>query len=248
VSDVAQLIRGQVGTQVKVRVQRLNTPQPQEYTLRRAQVQVEQVIARQVGNSPIAYLRVRSFQDDSVAQQALGILQRGKQIGVRAWVLDLRGNPGGALQAVVTLASGFVDQNHATIGYEVDRARHQTPLTAQPLGLLDGVPVVVLVDHDTASGAEILSAALQEAQVATLVGAKTAGSVGVANQLSMPDGSVLQVTEQRFVSPSGTQLDGVGITPDQQVEMTEEDLQNDRDPQLQRAVQILAQKLGASGG
>lgn len=245
VSDVAQLIRGQAGTQVRVRVQRLNTPQPQEYTLRRAQVQVEQVVARQVGNSPIAYLRVRSFQDDSVAQQALSILQRGRQIGVRAWVVDLRGNPGGALQAVVSLASGFVDQNHAVIGYEVDRARHQTPLTAQPLGLLEGVPVVVMVDHDTASGAEILSAALQEAQLATVVGAKTAGSVGVANQVSMPDGSVLQVTEQRFVSPSGAQLDGVGITPDQLVEMSEEDLQNDRDPQLQRAVQALAQKLGS---
>ena len=244
VAEVAQLIRGQAGTQVRVRVQRLNSQQPQEYTLRRAQVQVEQVVARQVGNSPIAYLRVRSLQDDSVAQQALGLLQRGRQIGVRGWIIDLRGNPGGALQAVVSLASGFVDQDHAVVGYEVDRARHQTPLKAQPLGLVEGTPVALLVDHDTASGAEILAAALQESKVATLVGAKTAGSVGVANQVSLPDGSVLQVTEQRFVSPSGAQLDGVGITPDQLVEMSEEDLQNDRDPQLQRAVQVLAQKLG----
>jgi C-terminal peptidase prc len=246
VADVASLIRGQAGTQVRLRIQRLISPQPQEYTMRRAQVQVEQVVARQVGNSPIAYLRVRSFQDDSVAQQALGFLQRGRQIGVRGWVLDLRGNPGGALQAVVTLASGFVDESHATIGYEIDRARHQTPLTTpQQLGLTDGTPVVVLVDHDTASGAEILTAALQEAQIAPVVGVKTAGSVGVANQLPLADGSVMQVTQQRFVSPSGAQLDGNGVTPDQTVEITDEDLQNDRDPQLARAVQLLAQKLGS---
>jgi carboxyl-terminal processing protease len=244
VADVAQLIRGQPGTQVRIKVSRLSSAQPQEYTLRRAQVQVEQIIARQVGNSPIAYLRVRSFQDESVAKQALSILQRGRQIGVRAWILDLRGNPGGALQSVLTLAAAFVDQNHAVVGYEVDRARHQTPLTTQPLNLLEGVPVVALVDRDTASGAEILAAALQEANVAPLVGVRTAGSVGVATQLVMPDGSVLQVTEQRFVSPTGAQLDGTGVTPETQVEVTDEDLQNDRDPQLARAVQMLSQKLG----
>ena len=244
VADVAQLIRGQSGTSVRIRVQRLNSPQPQEFTLRRAQVQVEQVVARQVGNSPIAYLRIRSFQDDAASQQALSILQRGRQIGVRAWVLDLRGNPGGALQAVLSLAAGFMDQNHAVVGYEVDRQRHQTPLTTQPLNLIEGTPMVALIDHDTASGAEILAAALKEANVAPLIGARTAGSVGVASQLAMPDGSVLQVTEQRFVSPSGAQLDGAGVAPDTQVDITDEDLQNGRDPPLERAVQTLAQKLG----
>jgi len=102
---------------------------------------------------------------------------------------------------------------------------------------------VVLVDHDSSSGAEILAAALQEAGVATLVGSTTAGNVGVATQIRLPDGSVLQVTEQRFVSPNGAQLDGVGVTPDVAVAMTDEDLENDRDPQLGKALEMIVDQV-----
>ena len=106
----------------------------------------------------------------------------------------------------------------------------------------------MLVDRDSASGAEIFAAALQEAEIATLVGSKTAGNVGVATQITLPDDSVLQVTEQRFVSPSGAQLDGVGVTPEVQVDLTDEDLQNDRDPQLGKALEIIVQKITAPQG
>jgi carboxyl-terminal processing protease len=250
VGDIAQLIRGQAGTQVKVQVQRLNAPQPLEFTLKRAQVQVDQVIGRQVPGAPIGYIKVRGFGDPSVADQVLGILDQGGQRGIRGWILDLRGNPGGSLPVVLAAAAGFFDNDHTVLGYQVDRQRRQTSLDLQPLNLLNGDTLVVLVDHDTASGAEILAAALQEAKVGTLVGAKTAGNVAVASQLGLPDGSVLQITEQRFVSPGGAQLDGVGVTPDQQVDLTGDDLQNDRDPQLGKALEIMVQRLtgGSSPG
>jgi carboxyl-terminal processing protease len=251
VGDVATLIRGQPGTSVHIQVTRLNSPQPLDFTMKRATVQVDQVIGRQVPNAPIGYLKIRQFTDPSVADNVLGILQQGGQRGIRGWVVDLRSNPGGSLNAVLASAAGFVDSDHTTIGFQVDRQRHQTPLNTQPLNLLNGAPVVVLVDHDTASGAEIFAAALQEAKIATLVGTKTAGNVGVATQLTLPDGSVLQVTEQRFVSPGGAQLDGAGVTPDVQVDMTDEDLQNDRDPQLAKALELIVQKVNsgaATGG
>lgn len=250
VGDVAAVIRGQPGTSVRIQVTRLNTPQPIDFTMKRATVQVDQVIGRQVPNAPIGYLKIRQFTDASVADNVLGILQQGGQRGLRGWVVDLRGNPGGSLTAVIGSAAGFVDADHTVIGYQVDRQRHQTPLETQSLNLLNGAAVVVLVDHDTASGAEIFASALQEAKLATLVGTKTAGNVAVATQLTMPDSSVLQVTEQRFVSPSGTQLDGVGVTPDLQVDLTDEDLQNDRDPQLAKALETIVQKVtsGASSG
>lgn len=245
VSDVAALIRGQPGSSVRIQVTRLNSDQPLEFTMKRATIQVDQVLGRQVPNAPIGYLKVRQFTDASVADNVLGILQQGGQRGLRGWVVDLRGNPGGSLNAVIGAAAGFVDPDHTVIGYQVDRQRHQTPLETQSLNLLNGAAVVVLVDHDTASGAEIFAAALQEAKLATLVGTKTAGNVGVATQLTMPDGSVLQVTEQRFVSPGGAQLDGVGVTPDVQVDMTDEDLQNDRDPQLAKALETVVQKVSS---
>jgi carboxyl-terminal processing protease len=116
------------------------------------------------------------------------------------------------------------------------------------LNLLNGTPLVVLVDRDSASGAEILASALQEAKVGTLVGSRSAGNVGVATQIILADESVMQVTEQRFVSPSGAQLDGVGVSPDVAVEMTDEDLENDRDPQLGKALELIVQKITQAAG
>ena len=246
VGDIASLIRGQPGTQVRLQVNRLGSAQPLEFTMRRAVVQVDQVIGRQVPNAPIGYLKIRSFGDPSTVDQVLGILDQGRQRGLRGWVVDLRGNPGGSLNAVIGAAGGFFDADHSVIGYQVDRQRRQTPLQTQPLNLLNGAALVVLVDRESASGAEILAAALQEAKVGTLIGSKTAGNVGVATQITLPDDSVLQVTEQRFVSPSGAQLDGVGVTPDVQVDMTDEDLQNDRDPQLAKALETIVQKITSS--
>jgi carboxyl-terminal processing protease len=243
VQDIAQLIRGPRTTEVKVRVKRLSAQAPLDYTLRRAMVQVEQVIGRQVPNAPIGYLRIRGFNDDTVVQQVLGILDQGRQRGLRGWVVDLRGNPGGSLRSVLGVGAGFFDPNHTVIGYQVDRSRHQTPLETQSADLTNGMAVVVLVDHDSASGAEILAAALQEAKAARLVGTRTAGNVGVATQITLPDDSVLQVTEQRFVSPSGAPLDGVGVTPDVVVELTDEDLEYDRDPQLVRALDLVVQQI-----
>ncbi|MGI9149434.1 MAG: S41 family peptidase [Chloroflexota bacterium] len=246
VSDIAQLIRGQPGTQVRVQVRRLSSAQPVEFTMRRALVQVDQVFGRQVPSVPIGYLKIRSFGDSSMVDEVLGILDQGKQRGIRGWVVDLRSNPGGSLSAVLGAASGFFDASHAAIGYQVDRLRHQTSLEIpQPSNSLNGAPLVVLVDRDTASGAEILAAAIQESRVGTLVGSKTAGNVGVATQVALADGSVLQVTQQRFVSPAGAQIDGVGVTPDVVVDMTDEDLQNDRDPQLGKALELMVEKISA---
>jgi carboxyl-terminal processing protease len=243
VGDIAQLIRGQPGTQVRVQVRRLSSPQPLEFPVKRALVQVEQVIGRQVPNAPIGYLKIRSFSDSTIVDQVLGILDQGRQRNLRGWVVDLRGNPGGSLNAVLAAAAGFFDPTHSIVGFQVDRQRRQTPLETQPLNLLNGAALVVLIDRDSASGAEIFAAALQEAKAGILVGSKSAGNVGVATQITMPDESVLQVTEQRFVSPSGAQLDGVGVTPDVVVDMSDEDLENDRDPQLGKALEVVVQRI-----
>jgi carboxyl-terminal processing protease len=248
VGDIATLIRGQPGAAVRIQVRRLNSAVPLEFTMKRALVQVDQVLGRQVPNAPIGYLKIRSFGDSLMVDQVLGILDQGQKRGLRGWVVDLRGNPGGSLNAVLGAAAGFFDASHSIIGYQVDRQRHQTPLEITPTNMLNGAALVVLVDRDSASGAEIFAAALQDAGVGTLVGSKTAGNVGVATQITMPDESVLQVTEQRFVSPSGAQIDGVGVTPDVVVDMTDEDLQNDRDPQLGKALELIVQKITAAGG
>src|SRR5260370_38869246 len=137
VGDIAALIRGQPGTNVRLQVTRLNAPQPLDFTMKRAVVQVDQVIGRQVPNAPIGYLKIRSFGDSATVDQVLGTLDQGRQRGIRAWVLDLRGNPGGSLNALLAAAAGFFDSSHAVIGYQVDRQRRQNPLQIpQSLNLL----------------------------------------------------------------------------------------------------------------
>lgn len=240
-ADVVQLIRGPTGSEVTLR---LGGAQQREVTLKRAQVQIDQVEAYPPQNG-VGYVRIRSFNDQTAAA-VRQFLTRQRQLGARGLVLDLRGNPGGSLEEVGSVAGAFVQDK--PIGFEVNRVgqRDEIPAVGEPL--VAGMPVSILVDGDTASGAEILAAALREYNVAELVGTSTAGNVGVAAILPLPDGSAMQITEQRFVTPSGTQLDGVGVKPDVLVELGDADLEAGRDPQLQRAAELVAQKLRGSAG
>ncbi len=243
---VADAVRGPEGTTVQIGVERGNDTSPQMVEVPRAQLQIQPVDARigSRGNGPrIAYLRIRQFSDEvpmQVAQALAGMLTRG---GAKGIVLDLRGNGGGSLRAVATVAGFFVDSGKP-IGIEIDRARRKTPLNAEgttPIRPLP--PVAVLVDNGTASGSEILAAALKEYGLATLVGNPTAGSVAVAEVQTLSDGSQVQITVHRFVSPSGAQIDRVGVQPDEKVDLTPADLEAGRDPQLERAFDLIEKKL-----
>src|SRR5260370_40632232 len=105
------------GTQVRIQVRRLNSAQPLEFTMRRALVQVDQVLGRQVPNAPIGYLKIRSFGDSTMVDQVLGILDQGQKRGIRGWVVDLRGNPAGSLNAGLGAAAGFFDPAHNVSAY-----------------------------------------------------------------------------------------------------------------------------------
>jgi carboxyl-terminal processing protease len=239
--DVVQLIRGPSDTEVSLRVRRLNSPELIEFRLRRAQVQIEPVTGGLSANG-VGYLRIRTFSDENVPDMALRLLVRERELGARALLLDLRGNPGGSLTAVTRVAGMFVE--NLPIGFQV-RQGQQTRIVAESSGpLTRGMPVVVLVDEETASGGEILAAALREYGVASVVGTNTAGNVAVAVEIPLPDGSAIQITEHRYETPSGAKLDRVGVKPDETVEMSDTDIEAGRDPQLTRALEILAAQLG----
>jgi carboxyl-terminal processing protease len=116
----------------------------------------------------------------------------------------------------------------------------------RPLRLTAGVPLAVLVDGESGSGSEVLAAAFKEYQLATLIGQKSAGSVGIAQTRQLSDGSAVQITTSKLVTPSGGQLDRVGVQPDETVGLTVADLESGRDPQRDRSVQLLGERLGRS--
>lgn len=244
IAAVAGLIRGPVGQTVTVRISRYGNPQPTDVRLARAQVQVDPadgVMAQDVG-----ILHINNF-NTGANQQVRALLAAGASRGARAWILDLRGNAGGSVNEVGSVAGAFLSQGHTLLGYEVGRSGTRTPLNASSPTSKSVGPLVVLVDKQTASGAEILAAALQAQGVAKIVGQPTAGAVGVSSTIPLDDGSALQLTRERFVTPSGQQINGKGVQPDVQVALTDQDLEQGRDPQLQAAAQVLTQ-LRAGGG
>ncbi|HEY8476761.1 MAG TPA: S41 family peptidase [Chloroflexota bacterium] len=236
-------IKGPEGSAVELLVRRGQ----RDVSLRvsRATVRVP-VVEGQLFDGRIGYLRIRAF-DERVPLLAAEVLRRGTQEGARAWVLDLRGNSGGLLQAVAATAGLFTEQG--PLGFEIDRGRQRTPIAIQGQPVIPpDTPVVILVDRETSSGGELLAAGLRELGVARILGTTTSGNVAVARQFPLSDGSAVQITVQRAVTPSGAQIDRVGVQPDEEVERTRDDLARGADPPLFRALDVLDQALGTRSG
>jgi carboxyl-terminal processing protease len=198
-------------------------------------VSVPTVESRMLENG-IAYLLLGEFNARATAEvrSALDQLLKSKPRGL---ILDLRGNPGGYLHVADEIGSEFVPDGLLVIERSSDgqETRHQ----AQRGGRATQIPLVVLVDQGSASAAEIVAGAIQDHGRGVLVGEQTfgKGSVQLTEQLS--DGSGLQITIRRWYTPNDHQIDGKGLTPDIQVELTEDDLKAQRDPQLAKAVEYL---------
>jgi carboxyl-terminal processing protease len=238
--DIADLIRGPQGSEVVLGLERTAAGGP--VTVRAFRRAINTPVADGgVIDPKIGYIRVRSF-GDTTPDRVGALLTEMRPVGLQGLILDLRGNPGGNLQAVAKVAGYFMDPR--PIGISVDRAGQREAIFAEPRPLQPTkLPLVTLIDGDSGSGSEILAASLREYQLSALVGQRSAGSVGLANTLPLSDGSSLQVTVRRLLSPSGTQLDRVGVQPDEMVPLTAEDLEAGRDPQRDRAVAVLKQRM-----
>jgi carboxyl-terminal processing protease len=233
-TEVASSIRGERGSPVKLSVSRGGQPAA-ENQITRAPVEV-QPVQGEIRGSVIGVLRIRSF-GEGVPEMVQRFLTQGRSQGARAWVLDLRGNPGGDLRAVARVAANFIENR--PVGVAVDRSGSRTPINAEGRPAIPPAPIVVLVDRETSSGAEILASAIQEYQIGPIVGTTTSGSVGIASSQQLSDGSAIQLTISRLVSPSGQQLDKVGVEPDVSIDVTIADLERGQDPQLLRALELL---------
>jgi len=233
-SESTQAIRGANGTRVQLSVRSAGETGSHEATITRASLTTAPVLAEARGD--IEYIKVRRFQD-GVARSVQDALAESARNGARGWIIDLRATSSGSIQEVMDLASLFIGSR--VIGAVVDRSQRPAPIRSQGTPMDTRLPTVVLIDGDTGSGAEILAAALHEYQAATLVGAHTAGRVGLSQIVPLPDGSAAQITSQRILTPTGGRLEGVGIEPDYAVESGVADWVQGRDPQLSRALALL---------
>ncbi len=229
---VAGALRGRAGTTVRLSVSRAGAVR--ELALVRRNVTAPDVVGRSLAGG-IGYLRLRSFGAQSARQLDAAL---AKLRGARAYVLDLRGNGGGYRDDAVAVASHFV---RGTVVTTRERGAAPQVFGADPKTAPLGAPLAVLVDGDTASAAEIVAGAIQDAKAGTLVGTRTYGKGLVQEVFPLPSGAAIKLTTARYLTPAGRDIDRVGIVPDLVVaEPADADPgQPGRDAQLDRALALL---------
>ena len=191
----------------------------------------------------LAYIEIQQFTERTVGdmREALEQIEKGGYSGL---ILDLRLNPGGGLDATVQVTSMFLDGG--LVLTQVDRDGIEIPYEARPGGEATEIPVVILVGPNSASGSEVLAGALRDHGRAQLVGDQTFGKGSVNHLRELSNGGALYVTIARWLTPNGDLIEGVGLTPDVQVDTTPEELDSGSGPQLYAAIDLLEQQLAAA--
>lgn len=196
-------------------------------------------------NDEIGYIRLTSFDENAYEDFHAKLEELNKQ-GMKALVFDLRSNGGGLLTQAVKIASEFIPKDKI-ITYTIDKYENREDVKSTG-GSAEGMPLVVLTDGYTASASEIVTGALRDYKAATIVGTKTYGKgvVQVPFELKSGDGG-LKVTISKYYTPNGENINKVGINPDYEVELNEDELKNEytkeKDSQINKALEILNEKL-----
>jgi carboxyl-terminal processing protease len=207
-------MRGPSGSRVRLAIRREGTPGLIEFDLRRAEVEVHSV-TWQTLEPGYGYVRITRFTDTTSNElnHAISLLKRDNPSGLSGLVLDLRNNPGGVLEASVAVADDFLESGViVTADGRTPDARFE--MDATPGDLLNGAPLVVLVNKGSASASEIVAGALKDHGRALLVGHRTYGKGSVQTVIPLAHGGALKLTTSRYFTPSGASIQGKGIVPD----------------------------------
>lgn len=231
-----QRVLGPAGTEVTLTIAREGEAEPLEFTIVRAKITVPSVTGEMLDGG-VAYIDINTFGDNTTDELRVKLDELLAQ-NPKGIVIDLRYNPGGYLITSVEVASEFLDEGVVLIEQYGDGSRDT--YRALGNGRATDLPLVILINDGSASASEIVAGALQDHGRAELVGTQSygKGSVQTLAPLSNDQGAA-RVTIAKWLTPDGRAIEGVGLTPDHLVELTEEDAANDRDPQLDKAVEIL---------
>jgi carboxyl-terminal processing protease len=242
--EAAERMRGTIGSKVTLTIGRDQEEAEREVILVRDRISLNPVYAdlRDLDNDlKIGYIRLNQFNANATTELANAIRKmEGK--GANAYILDLRSNPGGLLQAGIEIARLWLDKG--TVVYTVNRNGIQDSFSAAGHALTHD-PLVLLVNQGTASASEILAGALQDNDRAKLVGEKTFGKGLIQSLFNLSDGSGLAVTIAKYETPKHRDINKLGITPDVRVELesiTRDQISTDADRQYQAAVELLANR------
>jgi carboxyl-terminal processing protease len=234
--QVRERILGPKGSTVKLTIRRQGVEQPLEFEITRDSIVVP-TVAGKILDGNIAYVRLYTF-GDTTAQDLHNELQQLVDQKPDGLILDLRNNGGGYLDTAIAVASEFIGDG--AVMYEVYGDGRRVTFDAQPGGLATEIPLVVLINQGSASASEIVAGAVQDRGRGKLVGVTSFGKGSVQTVVSLlNDQGEARVTVARWLTPAERTINGIGLTPDVQVELNDQDLQAGMDPQLDQAVQLL---------
>lgn len=231
ISDVAGIVRGPENSMVELTI--LRNDKKITKNIKRKEIKIKTVKSSVDKN--VGYIQIMSFIGSTTSNEFLEALEKTQK--TEGLIIDLRGNPGGLLPNAVFIANLFIPEGK--IVSIVGRNGYKQDLSAQKTDFTINKPIIVLIDHYSASASEILSGALKDYNKAKLIGTKTYGKGMVQEVLALPNETGLNLTIAKYLTPNGTDINKKGIEPDIPVELTFDDLKKNNDTQLLMAKKIM---------
>ncbi len=247
VEEAVKIIRGSIGTKVKLLILREGWSEPRDFEITRANIKLPtldwEMLAASDEEASVAYIALYSFNANASEAFNDAVFQALFK-GTKGVILDLRNNSGGYLDVAIDIAGHFVSRGEAVV-LEKFRSGETRKLIARGSGALRNIPVVVLVNEGSASASEILAGALRDQKGAALVGTKTFGKGSVQELETLKDGSTLKISTAEWITPKGHSIDKTGLTPDVEVKMPEQKGKEEpQDTQKEKALEIIRPLLG----
>ena len=237
IDEVVSMIRGPKDTKVTLTISREGTS-AKDVEIVRAIIKVpsmEYEIKEAINGKKIAYISLYQFSDN-LSQEFKNAAVNILNSNVSGIILDLRSNPGGLVNQSTTIAGWFLDRGQLVLT-EQDKNGEKTELKANGPSSFASLPLIVLINEGSASASEILAGALKDNKGALIIGMNSFGKGTVQKIVDFDDGSSLKITIAKWYTPSGVRIQDTGIEPDIKVELTGDDYEQDKDPQLDKALQ-----------
>lgn len=237
---ISTKIKGEEGTTVKLEI--LRGEETLNFEIVRENIIVNPVEAEVLENN-IGYIEFSSF-DENTAEEFKTKFEELKSKGITSLIIDLRNNGGGIVDEALQIA-GYIADKGSVLLYEVDKDNNEKVEKNESNPIIN-MPVIILTNENTASSSEILAGALKDLGKAKTVGTKTYGKGVIQQILTLPDGSGLKITTEKYLTPNRTEINEIGIEPDEKVELPENienvlNIEKSQDTQLQKAIQMLTE-------
>jgi len=240
VEDAVKVIRGEIGTKVVLTIIREGFDKPRDFSITRENISIP-TLDFEMKAGDIAYVNLSSFNANANSL-FFNAMTKILSNGSRGMVLDLRNNPGGYLQTAIDLAGWFLPKGTLVVK-EDSRIEGEKKFFASGNAALKNFPVVILMNDGSASASEILAGALRDQRQTKIIGEKSFGKGTVQQIESLSDGSSIKITIAHWIMPKGQLIDHIGIKPDFDVKLTDKDIVAKKDPQLDKAIEVLQSEI-----